>query len=403
MNAITAEAEDHREESRLSMLAVAIYAIIGIQLPFFPLFLDSRALNADDIGLIMGSTPLVRILSTLIASRRGDRDGRHGDLLVAFAVCAGLGYGLMGFAHGFVGVLAAAILVAALQGPVGILADGIILGVAQRRRDRGRPMLHYSHVRGWGSASILFFMVAAGPVARALPNSSLAWLLAAVSLATAGCAFLALRGIAPVGIHAATSSATGRLGRPGMVALVIAAAALIQCSHAMVFAFGSLHWKATGHDETFVSMAWSAGLITEVAFFLLAGRWFGGEGRAVTHLALGGAAAVLRWLIMASDPGTIGILGAQALHGLSCAAVQLGPAYLLARLCGPSRLAQAQSWLAAANAAGLSIATFACGPLYTHFGEHGYLAMAAMAATGFLLTLALGRSRGMVGEPVAEH
>ena len=150
-------------------------------------------------------------------------------------------------------------------------------------------------------------------------------------------------------------------------------------------------------------MAWSAGLVTEVAFFLLAGRWFGGEVGRLTYLALGGAAAVLRWMIMASDPGTVGVLGAQALHGLSCAAVQLGPAYSLARLCGRSRLARAQSWLAAANAAGLSIATFACGPLYTRFGERGYFAMAAMAATGFLLTLGLARSRGLVGGPVAER
>jgi PPP family 3-phenylpropionic acid transporter len=263
-----------------------------------------------------------------------------------------------------------------------------------------RPLLHYSFVRGWGSVSILFFLLASGPVAGALPNAALAWLLCGVSLAAAACAFIALRGVG-VGVPAKPRDPIGEITRPGLVALTIAAAALIQASHAMVFAFGALHWKASGHDETFVSLAWSAGLITEVGFFLLAGRWFGGEGRAATHIALGGAAAALRWLLMAGDPGTAGIFAAQALHGLSCAAVQLGPAYLLARLVGAGRYAQAQAWLAASVAAGLSLATLACGPLQTSFGERGYLAMAALATLGLAPALGLGRALRRAGDPRA--
>jgi PPP family 3-phenylpropionic acid transporter len=262
-------------------------------------------------------------------------------------------------------------------------------------------MLHYSFVRGWGSVSILVFLLASGPMARALPNAALSWLLSGVSFAAAACAFLALRGIGGATSCPITRAPTGEIARPAMVALVIAAAALIQSSHAMVFAFGSLHWKAIGHDENFVALAWAAGLVTEVGFFLLAGRCFGGEGRAVTHIALGGLAALLRWRLMAGDPGTFGIIAAQTLHGLSCAAVQLGPAYLLARLAGPGRYAQAQAWLAAANAVGLSLATFASGPLYAQFGERAYFAMAVMAALGLALSLALGLLLRRYGDPRA--
>jgi PPP family 3-phenylpropionic acid transporter len=377
----------------------AVYAIVGVQLPFFPLWLHARGLRSDEIAAILAAPPLLRILSMLIASRRADRDGRHGELLVGFALAAGLAYGLMGFAQGFAAILAAVALVALTQGPINILADGIILGAAERRRAHNRPLLHYSFVRGWGSVSILLCLLSSGPVAEALPNAALAWLLSGVSLAAAACAFFALRGIDGVWSCAFAPAPAGEIARPGLVALVIAAAVSIQASHAMVFAFGSLHWKATGHDENFLALAWAAGLVTEVGFFLLAGRWFGGEGRAVTHIALGAAAAVLRWLLMADDPGTVGVIAAQALHGLSCAAVQLGPAYLLARLAGAGRYAQAQGWLAAANAAGLSLATFASGPLYTSFGERGYLAMAAVAALGLALALGLGLALRRTGDP----
>ncbi len=397
----TARAEDQREEWRLSALTASIYAIVGVQLPFFPLWLHSRELGADEIAAILSAPPLLRILTMLLASRRADRDGRHGEFLVGFALCAGLAYGLTGLAKGFAAILATVALVALAQGPINILADGIILGAAARRRALNRPLLHYSFVRGWGSVSILFFLLASGPVARALPNAALAWLLCGVSLAAAACAFIALRGVGGSGAAAKARAPIGEIARPGLAALTIAAAALIQASHAMVFAFGALHWKASGHDETFVSLAWSAGLITEVGFFLLAGRWFGGEGRAATHIALGGAAAALRWLLMAGDPGTVGIFAAQALHGLSCAAVQLGPAYLLARLVGAGRYAQAQAWLSASVAAGLSLATLACGPLQTSFGERGYLVMAALATLGLVLALGLGRALRRAGDPRA--
>jgi PPP family 3-phenylpropionic acid transporter len=401
MTVLTAKAQDRREELRLSGLMAAIYAIVGVQLPFFPLWLHSRGLGADEIAAIMSAPPLLRILSMLLASRRADRDGSHGALLVGFALCAGLAYGLTGFTHGFAAILAAVALVALAQGPINILADGIILGAAERRRALDRPMLHYSFVRGWGSVSILFFLLASGPVARALPNSALAWVLSGVSLAAAACAFLALRGVGGAGVAAKARLPMGEISRPGLVALTILAATAIQASHAMVFAFGALHWKASGRDETFVSLAWSAGLITEVGFFLLAGRWFGGDRRAATHIALGAVAAAARWLVMASDPGTAGIFAAQALHGLSCAAVQLGPAYLLARLVGHGRYAQAQAWLAASVAAGLSLATLACGPLQTSLGERGYLAMTALAALGLALALGLGLALRRAGDPRA--
>ena len=163
----------------------------------------------------------------------------------------------------------------------------------------------------------------------------------------------------------------------------------------MVNAFGALHWKAQGHGDTFVAMSWAAALVTEVAAFLMAGRWFGGESRAVTFLVVGGVGAVLRWALMAADPGPIGIFLAQALHGASCAAVQIGPAYLLAELGGKDRQAQAQAWLAAAIAGGNCLLTLWAGSLYASAGEKGYLAMALVAAIGLALALSLGRFAGV--------
>jgi len=170
-DAPVASSEDRREELQLSALTLSTYAVVGVQLPFFPLWLAARGLDADAIGLVVGAQPLFRMFSTLIATRWADRHGSHSRMLTLFALAAGLAYGAMGFAYGLAAILCGACLLSFMQAPVTILADGVILGAARRRRNAGRPPLHYSFVRGWGSVSILVVMLARGPVARAIPNS----------------------------------------------------------------------------------------------------------------------------------------------------------------------------------------------------------------------------------------
>jgi MFS transporter, PPP family, 3-phenylpropionic acid transporter len=390
MNSPDQHAQDRHEELRLSFVMAAVYAVVGVQLPFLPLWLHSRGLSALEIGAVLGAPPAFRTLSTLFASRRADRTGRHAPMLIGFLAAEGLAYGLLGLLDGFLPILAGALLLALAQGPLYALGDGIILGAAHRRSASGRAQLHYSFVRGWGSVSILVFMLASGPIAGVIPNSALVWLLTGLAFAAAATAFFALLGLGGGERREAPKAPPEKLARPLLVVTIIVATAMIQSSHAMVNSFGSLHWKESGHGEAFVSLAWSTALVTEAGFFLMAGRWFGGESRALSFLLAGGVAALLRWTTMASDPDAFGIIAAQALHGVSCAAVQLGPAYLLASLCGPGRFAQAQGWLGAANAAATSLATFSSGLLYQHIGQQGYLGMAALAGLGLVLASAAG-------------
>jgi len=383
---------DRSDELRLCAVMASVYAIVGVQLPFLPIWLGARGFDATEIAALLAAPPAIRIFSTLVSSRIADRWRRHGAVLVVHLFGSALAFALLGLTCGFLATLAAIALLAMAQGPVNSLADGMVLGEARQRRLEGRGTLHYSFIRGFGSLAILVVLLASGPVAAAIPNGALIWLIGGVALAAAISAFLATSGLAGAGARRETDVAEQPLEKPVLVAIVVAAATLILVSQALSLGFASLHWKAKGFDDGFVSLGWSAALLTEVAFFFLAARWFGGERNAALHLSLSGAAAVARWLWMASDPGALGILSAQAMHGLTCGAAQLGPAYLLARLAGPTRLAQAQGWLAAAYAAGLSLTTLACGPLYSRYGESSYLAMAAMAASGFVLSLAVKRA-----------
>ena len=42
-----------------------------------------------------------------------------------------------------------------------------------------------------------------------------------------------------------------------------AAGALIQSSHAVYYAFGTIHWQAAGHSEAVIGWLWAEGVIAE--------------------------------------------------------------------------------------------------------------------------------------------
>lgn len=377
-------AELRREEWRLSLLMATTYAVMGVHLPFFTVWLQSKGLDPGEIAAIMAAQPALKVVSMLAASRFGDRRGTHGPTLVAFGGASALAYALLGATQGFAWVLGVVALLALAQGPANSLTDGIIFAAARRRRDLRLPSLHFSFIRGWGSVAILVFMVLGGPAAQLLRSDRLVFLLSAVAGAAALVAYLCLRGL-PDGAIPKKAPSPAPLERPYLVGLLILSASLIQSSHAFMLTFASLRWTALGHDENFVALAWAAALLAEVAFFLGANRWFGGEKRAVSFLIGGGVVAIWRWLWMASGPQGYDIFAVQLLHSVSCAAIQLGPAYLLAELAGKERVAQAQAWLAAMTALLLSIASYGSGPLFEAYGERGYLGMAGMAAVGLAL------------------
>ncbi len=170
----------------------------------------------------------------------------------------------------------------------------------------------------------------------------------------------------------------------GMIALFAIAAATIQASHALLYAFASLQWRREGYGDAFIGVLWAAGVATETLFFIVLGPRIG-EARALALLLAGGAVAVLRWLCMAAVSGAGALFLLQLLHAATYGATQLGAVYLLSQLAGAERRAQAQGWLSAAGALSLASATFASGFLQAEYGRDAYLFMGAIAAAGLML------------------
>jgi PPP family 3-phenylpropionic acid transporter len=174
---------------------------------------------------------------------------------------------------------------------------------------------------------------------------------------------------------------------PLPVLATIVGAALVQASHAVVYAFSSLHWQSKGFSAVAIGGLWSQGVIAEVCLFIIAGRYLRGLSGAKILLVAGALAAIIRWTAMAFDPPFAALVALQSLHAFTFAATHLGSVFLLSLLAPEAFQAQAQGWLAALWAGIMALLTSLAGFLLPTWGEGTYFVMAAVAASGLAFLL----------------
>ncbi|MBX9635231.1 MAG: MFS transporter, partial [Magnetospirillum sp.] len=170
---------------RLAAYYTALFAAVGIYLPFWPLWLKDRGLTPGDIGLILAATYLVKIIvNPLIGhlvDRRGDR--RRPMLLMA----AGTALAWSGFAlvDGFWGILLVTMLSLGLWSGIMPVGESLTLMITQRHH------LDYGRVRLWGSAAFIGSAILIGRLLVDHPPAILVWLIVGTMTLTAfSCAAL---------------------------------------------------------------------------------------------------------------------------------------------------------------------------------------------------------------------
>lgn len=357
---------------RLSFLNAAIFAVIGLYMPFFPVWLQSRGLDAATIGWILAAPIVARILVTAPLLGLTER-GVDPRLLLAVAQGALAAFFLL--LLGVEGALAIGIvvvLVAVAQAPLVAAAD--LLANDAVRAD---PRLSYAGIRLWGSIGFLACSAGGGALLASAPIDA-----AMVAMAALACIGALASLAVPASRRDAVPASRSDARMPPALVWLIAAGALIQASHGALYAFGSIAWRAQGFTATAIGALWAVGVIAEIALFWLAGRLASGEGRAIAFILLGGAGAAIRFAGLAVEPGLAATFALQMLHGLSFGATHLGMMAALAALSPAGGRGRAQGALGAATALGMALATVASGRIFPEAGPLVFLAMVPLALAG---------------------
>ncbi len=374
---------------KLGAFYAAYFLYGGIQLPFFPVWLEARGLDAATIGLVIAVPMLARIVAVPFITSAADRHRAIKATLVICSAAGALAMMAVGFADGAIAILAMFTIAAVAVAPIMALSDAYALtGLGERGRA-------YGPVRLWGSVAFIAANVGAGLLLGVIDAVHLIWLIVTALVA----ATLAAIMLDPLETRtaAAAEPASPRvlLRNPAFIA-VAAAAALTQGSHALYYGFSTLDWRAAGFDGLSIGVLWGLGVLAEVVLFACSARLPAAIGPLVL-LAIGSAGGVLRWTAMAFDPPAAALPLLQLLHACSFGAAHLGAMGFLARTVPRELAATAQGLIATLAGTVMASATVVSGLLYAAVGGRAYLAMAAMALGGLGCALAaqrLSRHRG---------
>ncbi|HVL71423.1 MAG TPA: MFS transporter [Beijerinckiaceae bacterium] len=371
--------------ARIAALHVANFVGIGVYLPFFPLWLASRSLDATTIGAILAIPIVVRVVATAPLLSLLDRGvGVRGLLLAAYGAQVAA-YAILGFADGAAIIAVIVALTALAQAPAIPATDLVTLEAT--RRD---PRLDYGRIRLWGSVAFLAATVGAGYLLAAARPDAILWTLAAAAL---GAVLVALSLPRADAAGPAPRPAGGRAARlPRGLWYVIGAAACIQGSHAAVYAFGSLHWSAIGFSKPSIGYLWWVGVVLEIAAFAFLGRRIASVPVAVAVLALGGVAALVRAVGLWLSPGFGATLALQGLHAVTFGTTHLATMAALSRLAPDGARGRAQGMLGALTAFVSATATVGSGLVFRAAGPLVFAAMAPLAALGLAFAVLAWRS-----------
>lgn len=380
-------AETARPALRISLFYTAYFTMVGVYQPFFPLWLESRGLDATDIAWVMAASIFLRVAVNpgvmLFADWRGERRRyafRFALASVAVAACFPL-------AEGFWPVLGLVLLFALAHGPTLPLSDNIALLTARARR------LDYGRMRVWGSVAFILASTAGGwALAGRGDEAIVAAMVAGLLLVAAATATLPdARPETPPGARRAMRRTLGRLVRDPGFLLCTGAIAFNMASHAVLMGYGTIHWEKAGYDKDITGPLWAVGVISEVALFALGNRVVNRLGIAGL-IALGASAAMLRWAGTALTTDLWLLAPVQMLHGFTFAATHLGGMIYLQRHVPPEISATAQGlYSSIAMGGALGCALLAAGPLYESFGGDAFWFMSTLSACSLLLAGVLAR------------
>lgn len=366
---------------------IAFFLMMGAQLPFWPLWLGDWGLSASEVGMFGAIAVAARIVAGVLVPALADRlDARRATAVICALVSIGLYV-----AHVWIGtkvvLLAATIAVGIAMAGIHPIVETLSLAAA---RSCG---FSYARARGLGSLGFLAASLVVGAlIAQAGSDLALWWIVGWLAVVV----LLLPR-------HSGGGRVEGQVPpEPREIAAVIldpvfrlflATVAFIQGSHCVLYALGSVHWRALGLGEGRIGALWAGSVALEVLFMVTIGGWTVARLGPARALGLSALAGIVRWGAMATDPVGWALVPLQALHSLTFALGHLAAMAFIARAV-PQRFGAAAQGAMGPMAVGsvMALGMAAASGLYPWLGGATYALGAVFCAVSAGLSLMLMRA-----------
>ena len=368
-----------RPFSWLSLFLIAIYFVYGAYVPFWSLWLESKGISAEQIGLLIGLGLGIRFAGNLLIMGRANRASLLIPTCRYLAVLSLLCYLGFYWVDSFWALLALMLLANFIYPTL------LPLSEALAARMMLQVKLDYGKVRLWGSAA---FIVGSTLVGALVQHYGASWVLHAMILG-----LLLLTGLSWLPMAPAPQDAPSSGNKIGFRSLLtdrsflifLLVVSLLQGSHAAYYGFSALYWKAHGYAENVIGYLWALGVMAEIGMFALSRRLLKGFSYQQLFF-IGGLGCVLRWTLLANTTELAWLLVAQLLHAVTFCVSHLGAIRYMTQQLPAEQVIPAQT-LYAAFPAGVVMAllTAVAGFGYQQVQGQVFWLMAMLVLPVFLL------------------
>lgn len=366
--------------SRIALGYGAQFLILGILLPYFPVWLESVGLTAKEIGIVLFIPLVIRVLTSGLVSSFADRQNDRSTVITVLFFGTALSAVWFVYMNDFWPILVTTLVFYFFFNPILPIIDAVTLaGVRRFDADYGR-------IRIWGSVVFIITNIVGGILLAAYEPRMLLYVLIGSTFFAALVSF-AMPRIGRNKNRQLTENAisnTKSFWKNKYFVLVLMAAGLVQASHAMLYGFGSIYWRDIGFSGAFIGVLWAIGVVAEIVLFQFSTKLLKTYSP-ITFILLGAIGAIIRWSLFPFIESQTASLVLQLLHAISFGAVHIGTMHFIMRSVPEEHIGSGQGVGFVLSGLAMGIFLLASGSLYEVFYAHSFIVMAFVAAAALVI------------------
>ena len=369
---------NNKISSKFSLVYFSIFVVIGINAPFFPLWLSSKGFEERYIAFILSSAVLTKLVANPFFAGLGDKYGNRKIPMLYLSFLAFLILLSLNFFNSIYYIAIISIFSWALFAPLMPLTESITTTALKKYK------FDYGKTRLWGSVAFIVAAFFGGLIIEANGLKYVPILLSfgALLVFIAICFMPTIKSLPAR--HKMTTYAL--LSNRNFFPFLLACGA-IQSSHGLYYCFSTIYWKSIGLSETIIGSLWAEGVVFEI--ILLAYFYkFKNYTSSKNFLILAGIVASIRWTLMVYADNIFFLAIIQILHAFTFGLTHLAAIYFISEVMPARAQAKSQALYSAISmGACLAISIAVSGDIYNLYYEKSFFFSSLIALIGVIISL----------------
>ena len=274
--------------TRFSLVYFSIFMVIGINAPFFPLWLSSKGFDERYIAIILATSVLTKLFANPFFAGLGDKYGNRKMPMLYLSFIASIILFSLNIFNSLYLLAFMAIISWALFAPLMPLTESLTTTAIKKYN------FDYGNTRLWGSVSFIIFAFFGGII---IENYGLRYVPLLMTIG-AICLFISIVLMPSIkSLPARKKVSTYALLKNRNFFPFLLACGAIQSSHGLYYGFSTIYWKSIGISETIIGALWAEGVVFEIillAYFYKFRHYTSPK----FYLVIAGSLAIVRWGLM---------------------------------------------------------------------------------------------------------